>query len=164
MKICVTNENFENSITALKTKSFFSEGIIYRFLWDNLRAPYKKYMIENDLPKDKILIYLSKDQKNKEIIKKYKHQITFLKTEKEDIAATLNAIFRGKTDPKQLIVELSKFKGLHILRWLESTATTSYVVARKSSEIDKYVFSPYFIYLVVYNLYGCGAVAQWVKK
>ena len=164
MKICVNNENFISAITSLKTKSFFSEGITYRFLYDGLLPKYKKYMLENDLPKDKITIYLTEDKKNIAIIKKYKHQIKLFKKEKHDIATALNNIFRGKIDHKQLLLDLSYFENRYILIWLESTAATSVVVARKMSKIDKYVYSPYFKHLVVYNLYNCGAIAQWVKK
>jgi len=164
MKICVDNDNFESSVTALRTKSFFNEDIIYRFLYDKLKPKYKTYLLENDLDKNRILIYLTKDKKNKDIIKKYKHQIIIFESKKLDIRQTLNDIFRGKLEHKKLIVELSKFENRHILTWLESTAATSYIVARKMSEIDKYVYSPYFKYLVVYNLYGCSATAQWMKK
>ena len=164
MKICVDNDNFESAITSLKTKSFFNENITYRFLYDGLRKKYKTYLLENDLDKNRILIYLTKDKKNKEIIKKYKHQIIIFESKKLDIRQTLNEIFRGKLEHKILITNLSKFDNRHILTWLESTAATSYIVARKMSEIDKYVYSPYFKHLVVYNLFGCGATAQWMKK
>lgn len=165
MKICVDNDNFLDSITALKTKSFFNENIIYRFLFDKLRPAYKKYLLENELPKDRILIYLTPDPKRtKEIQKKYKHQIIILKSEKLDIRESLNKVFRGQATHEQLIIELSKFQNRHILTWLEGTSSSSYIVARKMSEIDKYVYSPYFIYLVVYSLFGCKAVAQWIKK
>lgn len=164
MKICVDNDNFESSIASLKSKSFFNEDIIYQFLYDKLKPKYKTYLLENDLDKNRLLIYLTPDKNTKEILKKYKHQIKILKSEKYDIFKTLNDIFRGKMKPEQLLIDLSNFENRHILTWLESTAATSYIVARKMSEIDKYVYSPYFKYLVVYYLYGCNAVAQWVKK
>lgn len=164
MRICVDNDNFLDSITALKTKSFFNEGITYRFLYDKLKPKYKTYLLENDLDKARILIYLTPDKKTKEIQKKYKHQIIILNSEKLDIRETLNKIFRGQLTHEQLIIELSNFGNRHILTWLESTSASSYIVARKVSEIDKYVYSPYFIYLVVYSLFGCNATAQWVKK
>lgn len=164
MKICVINDNFEDSITALKSKSFFNENTVYRFLFDRLKPSYKKYLLEHDLDKNRIVIYLTPEKKNLDIVKKYKHQIVFLKLENLDIRKTLNDIFRGKLDQKQLLIDLSKFQNRYILTWLESTAATSYTVARKMSDIDKYVYSPYFRYLVLYNLYGCGANAMWVKK
>jgi len=164
MKICVINENFEEAITALKSKSFFNENIIYRFLYDKLKPSYKKYLLEHDLDKNRIIIYLTPDKKNREIVKKYKHQIVFLKSETLDIRKTLNDIFRGKMDHKQLLIDLSKFQNRHILMWLESTATTSHIVAKRMSEIDKFVYNPYFKYLIVYGLYGCNANTMWVKK
>lgn len=164
MKICVINDNFEDSITALKSKSFFNENIIYRFLYDKLKPSYKKYLLEHDLDKNRIVIYLTPDKKNQDIVKKYKHQVVFLKSEEHDIFKVLNDIFRGQKDPKQLLIDLSYFQNRYILTILESTAATSYTVARKMSDIDKYVYSPYFRCLVLYNLYGCGANAMWVKK
>lgn len=164
MKVCVDNENFEKSIAAIKSKSFFGENIIYRFLYDDLRPKYKKYLLENDLDKNKIIIYLTPDKQNKALVAKYKHQVKFLKSEKLDIYKTLNDIFRGQADKTKLMSDLSRFEARYILTVLESTAATSYIVARKMSEIDKYVYSPLFIHLVVYNLYGCGAIAQWVKN
>src|SRR4030042_1771408 len=110
MKICVTSENFESAIAALRTKSFFTSDITYRFLYDGLPTKYKKYLLENNLDKTKIIIYLSHDKKNKDIVKKYKHQIVFLKTEKHDIKITLNEIFMGKKDHSQLLVDLSYFE------------------------------------------------------
>lgn len=164
MKICVDNDNFESAITSLKTKSFFNEGITYRFLYDKLRPAYKKYLLENELDKNRIILYLTPDKTTKELQKRYKHQIKILNSEKLDIRESLNKVFQGKLTHEQLIIELSEFKNRYILTWLESTSASSYIVARKMAEIDKYVYSPYFIYLIVYGLYGCGAVAQWVKK
>ncbi len=164
MKICVINENFEESIAALKSKNFVNENIIYRFLFDKLKPTYKKYLLENNLDKNRIVIYLTPDKKNREIIKKYKHQIIFLKSEEHDIFKVLNDIFRGQKEPKQLLIDLSYFENRHILTILESSSAASYVLARKMSEIDKYVYSSYFKYLIVYSLYGCKAIATWVKK
>ncbi len=164
MKICVINENFEDSITALKSKSFLNENIIYRFLYDKLAPKYKKYLLESDLDKNRIVIYLTPNNKTKDIIKKYHHQIIFLKSENYSIQKTLNNIFRGKTNQEQLLIDISYFENKYILLWLESTATTSYIVAKKMSKIDKYVFSPYFKHLVVYIFYNCGANAIWIKK
>lgn len=164
MKICVTSENFEDSITALKSKNFFNENIIYRFLYDKLKPSYKKYLLEHDLDKNRIVIYLTPDKKNKDIVKKYKHQIVFLKSEEHDIFKVLNDIFRGQKDPKQLLIDLSYFQNRYILTILESSSIGSYILARKMAEIDKYVYNPYFKYLIVYNLYKCGANAMWIKK
>ena len=164
MKICVTSENFESAITSIRTKSFSDETIIYRFLYDDLKPKYKTYLLKNDLDKNRIVIYLTPDKKNKEIMKKYKHQVVFLKTEERDIYKTLNDIFRGKIDPKQLLIDLSHFENRYILTILESSSAGSYVLARKMSEIDKYVYSPYWKYLIVYNLMGIDASVQWVKK
>jgi hypothetical protein len=164
MKICVTSENFEDSITALKSKRFFNENIIYRFLYDKLNPKYKKYLLENDLDKNRIVIYLTSDKKNREIVKKYKHQVIFLKSEEHDIFKTLNDIFHSRKTPEQLLIDLSHFKNRHILTILESSSMSSYVLARKMSDIDKYVYSPFFKYLVIYNLLGCNANAMWVKK
>jgi hypothetical protein len=163
MKICVINDNFEDSIAALNSKSFFNEDIIYRFLYDGLKPKYKKYLLENDLPKNRIFIYITYDKKNELIIKKYKHQIKFLKSEKHDIFETFNNIFRGIKTPAQLLIELSYFENRHILTILESSAVNSYTLAKKMSDIDKYVYTSFFKYLVVYNLYKCNAVAVWVK-
>jgi hypothetical protein len=164
MNICVTNENFVDSITSIQSKSFFDADSIYRFLYDGLEPKYKKYLIENNLDKTKIFIYVTDPKKNKEIIKKYKHQIKFLKYEKHEIHVALDNIFKGKLDHKQCLIELNHFENRHILKWLESIAIASHVVARTTSEIDKYVDSPYFRHLVVYNLYGIGITARWVKK
>lgn len=164
MKICVISENFEESITALKSKSFFNENVIYRFLYDKLLPKYKKYLLENNLDKNRIVIYLTSNKKNRDIVKKYKHQVIFLKSEEHDIFKTLNDIFRGQKDIKQLLIDLSYFENRYILTILESTAIGSYIVARKMVEIDKYVYNPYFKYLIIFSLYGCGANAVWVKK
>jgi len=167
MRICVDSDNFINSITSLKTKSFFNVDITYRFLYDKLEPKFKKYLLENDLDKSRIIIYLTDDKNNKvikAIVKKYRHQIKFLESETHEIGAAINNIFRGKLDRKQCLIELSHFENRHILKWLESISIASYVVARKMSDIDKYVDSPYFRHLVVYSLYDCGAIAQWVKK
>lgn len=164
MKICVNNDNFISAVTSLKTKSFFSEDVTYRFLYDGLKSKYKNYMLENELSKDKITIYLTKDKKHAEIIKKYKHQIHFLKSDNLKIADVLNSIFRGSKSHKELISELSSFEARYILTYLEATSITSPVVARISAEIEQYIYSPYFKYLVVYKLYKCGAVVRWIKK
>ena len=164
MKICVDSDNFINSITSLQTKSFFNMDITYRFLYENLEPKYKKYLLNNDLDKSRIKIYLNNDKKNKDIIKKYKHQIVFLQFETRKIETALGSIFRGTLDHKQCLIDLSCFTNRHILKWLQSIAISSYVVARKMSDIEKYVDTPYFQHLVVYTLYDCGAIAQWVKK
>jgi len=172
MKICVTKDNFESSITSLKSKSFVDEDIIYRFLYDSLNVTKKQYLAENDLPKNKILIYLKKpDGKSKikiindAIILKYKNQIKYIETIKEDdIRNVLNDIFRGVKNKNELANELSKFDGRYILRWLDSISISSYEVARKSAEIERYVYSQFFPFVVVYNLYNCKAIVQWIKK
>jgi len=164
MKICVTSENFEDSITALKSKSFFNENIIYRFLYDKLLPKYKRYLLEHDLDKNRITIYLPPDKKNRDIVKKYKHQVVFLKSEEHDIFKTLNDIFHSRKKPEQLLIDLSYFENRHILTIIESSSAGSYILARKMAEIDKYVYNPFFKYLIVYSLYGCNANAMWVKN
>lgn len=164
MKIIVTSDNFEESITGLRSKSFSDEDIIYSFLYEYLKPTQKKYLLENEFNKNYIEIQCEKGSKNQEIIKKYKHQCILLESSEIEIYDVLNDIFRGKDDSINLVENLYNFDVRQILSWLENISISSPIVARKTAEIEKHVYMPKFYELVVYTFYGCNATARWMKK
>lgn len=158
--IIVNNENFIESILALKSKGFNEEQ--YHFLYDSLNKENKKYLLENILPKEKILIFAKKSLSIKPLFEKYKHQIRFT-GEEVTIYGVLDKIFQGRENKEKLVNELSNFNNHLILQWLESTAATSIKLAKELTNIEKFIYSKHFIRLVVYNCYGLKCKATWKK-
>lgn len=162
--IYIDNQNFIESVTALRTKAF-GDKTTYIFLYDNLRKEFKKYLDDNDLPKNLIEIQLTKNKNiNKDFLNRYRHQIIYLKHETIKLQKVLDDIFMGIANKKELLAQLSEFQPRQILSWLESSAMMRPKLAKELSPLEKYVYSPFFYSVILYNFYGTKFKAVWMKK
>lgn len=165
MKVFVNNQNFIESVKALKSCGFDND-IEYIFYYDNLNKDYRKYLLGNDLPRSKISFQVTKNKNDKEIkelYKKYKHQINFI-GEELTVDVVLDKIFAGNEDKTKLLDELSDFDNKYIMEWLKSTSANVKKLSEKLSKIDKFIYSKYFKYFIVYELYGLKCKSMYPKK
>jgi len=160
MKIYVDNENFVESIKAMKSQAFGEERN-FVVLYDKLNSKNKKLLESLDLPRESLEI-VTKIPKN--VPSKYKHQITVEKEEKPDIRLALKHTFRKDYDREQVLKELEKFQSRHLLAWLSSTSMTCPELAKRMSELEKYTYSKFFRELVAYNLEDISCIPVWRRR
>lgn len=134
----------------------------YIILWDKLDKKSKELLDELDIPKTNLTILTHKDTKG--IPKKFKHQI---KIEpyfpKPNIVNTLKKLFK-KGNREEVKKELNDFEARHILLWLESMSAIYPELAKKMEKVEKYVYSPFFHDILLYELEGLGCVPRFIKR
>lgn len=157
--IYVTNENLESSIKAMWSQTFDTSE--YIILWDKLWKENKDLLEKIDIPKTNLTILTKNDDK---VPKKFYHQtkVENFKIE-EDIKIALRMLFKSG-NREEARKELNKFKSRHILRWLETTSTFYPDLAIKMVRIQKYVYSPYFKDILLYELEGMNCVPMFYKR
>jgi len=155
----ITNENFVRSMKSLNTASF--GDTIYNIYYDTLKKEYKDYLTNNDIPKSRIKIITKKP---KDVPKKFKHQVEIEHEEKKlSIDTVLKHLF-STGNRNIVLMELEQFENMHLLSWLQSTATSYPKLAEKLSLMEKYAYTQEFKYILAYEVEGMNCIPFFRSK